>query len=110
MSDKTKTPAPCPVDKALRVAEAYCYDAGAANAARGVKEARAKVAELVAADRELSAIEEEIRRDMLAGPRPNSRGTGWEIRDAEAREERKRRAEAAHARRDAALAKFGEVK
>lgn len=34
---------------AMRVAEAYCYEAGAANAARNIKEARAAVVELVEA-------------------------------------------------------------
>ena len=33
----------------MRVAEAYCYDAGASNAARAMREARAAVAELVEA-------------------------------------------------------------
>lgn len=33
--------------KAMQVAEAYCYDAGAANAARNMKEARNVVAELI---------------------------------------------------------------
>ncbi len=37
------------VQGALRVAEAYCYEAGAANAANNVKQARAAVAELIAA-------------------------------------------------------------
>lgn len=35
--------------KALRVAEAYCHDAGAANAAKNAKAARAAVAELIEA-------------------------------------------------------------
>ena len=35
--------------KAIRVAEAYCYDAGAANAARNAKSARNSVAELIEA-------------------------------------------------------------
>ena len=35
--------------KAIRVAEAYCYDAGAANAARNAKSARNAVAELIEA-------------------------------------------------------------
>jgi hypothetical protein len=39
--------APVDVLAAMRVAEAYCYDAGAANAARNVKASRAAVAELI---------------------------------------------------------------
>lgn len=42
---------------AMRVAEAYCYDAGAANAARNMRAARADVQALVdAADRLLSVV------------------------------------------------------
>jgi hypothetical protein len=41
-----------PVDvlAAMRVAEAYCYDAGASNAARNVKASRAAVADAIAAN------------------------------------------------------------
>lgn len=39
--------APVDVLKAMRVAEAYCYDAGASNAAQNMKAARAAVAELI---------------------------------------------------------------
>ena len=38
---------PVDVRSAMRVAEAYCYDAGAATAAKNMKEARAAVAELL---------------------------------------------------------------
>ena len=42
---------------AMRVSEAYCYDAGAANAARNMRAARADVQALVdAADRLLSVV------------------------------------------------------
>lgn len=41
--------APVDVLKAMRVAEAYCYDAGASNAAQNMKAARAAVAELIEA-------------------------------------------------------------
>lgn len=40
--------APVDVLKAMRVAEAYCYDAGASNAAQNMKAARAAVAALIA--------------------------------------------------------------
>lgn len=43
--------APVDVLKAMRVAEAYCYDAGASNAAQNMKAARAAVAELIEAAR-----------------------------------------------------------
>ena len=47
MSDEKTT-----VLQAMRVAEAYCYDAGAANAARNMKDAREALVELIlAADR-----------------------------------------------------------
>lgn len=59
---------------------------------------------VVEADREVDAVEDELRRTHLAGPRPGSYGTGWELRDAAAQEDRKRRYEAAHDRRAQALA------
>ena len=41
--------APVDVHKAMRVAEAYCYDAGASNAAKNLRAASAAVAELIEA-------------------------------------------------------------
>lgn len=64
------------------------------------------VAELVGADREVDAIEDELHRAYLAGPRPHSYGTGWEARDAAAAKDRAQRLEAAHKRRAAALARM----
>lgn len=70
---------------------------------------RAAVAELIEADREVDAIEDEVRRAYFAGPRPHSYGTGWEVRDAAAQKDRERRREAAHARRARALAAMGDT-
>jgi len=69
-----------------------------------LKDIRDRVAELIAADVEVDTIEGEMARAYLAGPRPGSFGTGWELRDASAREDRERRLESAHKRRAAALA------
>lgn len=89
----------------------------ASESERGRKSTMVSVAELsallsrlesaekvVEADREVDAVEDELRRTHLAGPRPGSYGTGWELRDAAAQEDRKRRYEAAHDRRAQALA------
>jgi hypothetical protein len=55
---------------AMRVAEAYCYDAGAANAARNVKAARAAVAELIAAtDALMESADEGADRGSVADRR-----------------------------------------
>lgn len=43
--------------KAMRVAEAYCYDAGASSAAKNMKAARDAVAELIEAARDYADVE-----------------------------------------------------
>lgn len=52
--------APVDVLKAMRVAEAYCYDAGASNAAKNMKAARAAVAALIAERDALRAALKEV--------------------------------------------------
>ena len=49
--------APVDVLKAMRVAEAYCYDAGASDAAKNMKAARDAVAELIEAARDYADVE-----------------------------------------------------
>lgn len=75
--------------------------------AEQVEQVCAAVTELIEADREVDAIEDEMRRAYLAGARHDSYGTGWELRDLAAKKDRERRHEAAHKRRAAALARFG---
>lgn len=52
--------APVDVLKAMRVAEAYCYDAGASNAAQNMKAARAAVAALIAERDALRGVLKEV--------------------------------------------------
>jgi kynureninase len=52
---------------AMRVAEAYCYDAGAANAARNVKAARAEL--IAATDALMESADEGADRGSVADRR-----------------------------------------
>ena len=51
----------------IRVAEAYCYDAGGANAARNCKEARTAVAEVYARVERLEAENERMENLLASG-------------------------------------------
>jgi len=75
-------------------------------ACSAMRAARAAVAELIAADKALDLLASEMRRRKLAGPRPYSRGTGWELRDAASLAELEAKLFAAEKRRAAALARI----
>lgn len=93
--------APVDVLKAMRVAEAYCYDAGASSAAKNLRAASDAVAELIEADKEYDAA----RRWWDQGCY-----TGWDGVSDETRKTTAARYEAALSRRAAALARVQGVR